>query len=460
MSATEISDKISRSQYFCDYCRAEITKTLRIKCAECKDFDLCLSCFANGVELLNHKRTHKYRIIEHVTTPLFDLEWGADEELLLLEGVSLFGFGNWSEIANHVGTKSKGKCETHYNQVYLQSKTAPLPDPSLKLSSTKPKIDEEHQKADLKQKSVSANQVTSEAALNRRKTEGMASVVGYQPLREDFEVEYDNEFEKIIADMEFSNEDTEQERSLKLKVLELYNRTLDAREERRKFIIDRGLLYSKDKRKLTGEEKEIVKSFDPFARFHTREEHDEFIDGILNEHRLRRNIERLQEQRSVGVKTLAEGDFYEQEKSKKSVYQNLLRSKSSANRKSSLGSNVKSYESRRRGFKSKRASIEQAQLVLESTQEPGEFQVDSSMEGFHQLDDTERLACAHLQLYPKQFLALRDHVVKESAARGLLDSNTSPALLKVDINRTKKIFDFYVSKGWDSLPEFTSNKLD
>ena len=37
--------------------------------------------------------------------PLFDAAWGGDEELLLLEAIEMYGFGNWGDIADHVGTK-------------------------------------------------------------------------------------------------------------------------------------------------------------------------------------------------------------------------------------------------------------------------------------------------------------------------------------------------------------------
>jgi hypothetical protein len=36
---------------------------VRVRCAECTDFDLCLECFSYGVEVAPHVRTHKYRIV-------------------------------------------------------------------------------------------------------------------------------------------------------------------------------------------------------------------------------------------------------------------------------------------------------------------------------------------------------------------------------------------------------------
>ena len=45
--------------YTCNYCLENIPG-LRIKCADCADFDLCLPCFACGAQIGKHKNTHKY----------------------------------------------------------------------------------------------------------------------------------------------------------------------------------------------------------------------------------------------------------------------------------------------------------------------------------------------------------------------------------------------------------------
>lgn len=35
----------------------------------------------------------------------------ADEEQLLLEAIDMAGFGNWTAVADHVGTKTKEQCQ-------------------------------------------------------------------------------------------------------------------------------------------------------------------------------------------------------------------------------------------------------------------------------------------------------------------------------------------------------------
>ncbi len=125
----EISSK--KPIHYCDYCRDDITNTIYIKCEECKSFVICVDCFSHGFAVYPHLPTHAYRVIRFIPDPLYDRDWSAGEELLLLEGIELYGLGNWAEIANHVGTKAKARCESHYNERYLESPVAPLPDNKL-----------------------------------------------------------------------------------------------------------------------------------------------------------------------------------------------------------------------------------------------------------------------------------------------------------------------------------------
>ena len=58
-----------------------------MRCADCQDFDLCLDCFSVGVEVSPHTNAHRYRVIDDLSFPVLHPDWGADEELLLLEGI-------------------------------------------------------------------------------------------------------------------------------------------------------------------------------------------------------------------------------------------------------------------------------------------------------------------------------------------------------------------------------------
>ena len=59
--SNEVASGVSElyQKFNCNYCQEELPG-LRIKCAECPDFDLCLECFACGAQLGKHKNNHKY----------------------------------------------------------------------------------------------------------------------------------------------------------------------------------------------------------------------------------------------------------------------------------------------------------------------------------------------------------------------------------------------------------------
>ena len=115
--------------YHCDYCSKDLSTSLRIKCAVCPDFDLCLECFSVGAEIKPHASDHAYRVVDNLSFPVYTLDWGADEELLLLEGVEFFGLGNWAKVAEH-GGKHADDCKAHYFAVYVETETFPQPKPT------------------------------------------------------------------------------------------------------------------------------------------------------------------------------------------------------------------------------------------------------------------------------------------------------------------------------------------
>ena len=62
--------------YHCNYCDKDISGSVRIKCAVCADFDLCLECFAAGMEMAPHSRHHAYRVVDDLSFPLYHPDWG------------------------------------------------------------------------------------------------------------------------------------------------------------------------------------------------------------------------------------------------------------------------------------------------------------------------------------------------------------------------------------------------
>eukprot|EP01006_Ploeotia_vitrea_P041768 TRINITY_DN66571_c6_g1_i2.p1 TRINITY_DN66571_c6_g1~~TRINITY_DN66571_c6_g1_i2.p1 ORF type:complete len:719 (+),score=379.88 TRINITY_DN66571_c6_g1_i2:58-2214(+) len=568
------------AQYHCDYCRKDISSEVRIRCAECSDFDLCLECFSVGVEVFPHKNWHKYRVMDHVTTPLFDEEWGADEELLLLEAIEMYGLGNWSDVADHVSTKSRQKCEQHYYQIYLTSRTAPLPDTSAPLRVKNAKKEEDNggtgssgtagsssssaaaggASGDGRGSSKSRSKQKKKKESSSKPKTGLAQLVGFMPKRGDFDTEYENDAELILADMQFKPEDTQLERELKLKVIEIYNSKLDQRAERKQFILQRGLLQapshslssaaassssassssssaaasssgskksssassalfsfaasSADKRR-TKAERELADRVRVFARFHSKEEHERFVEGLINEQRLRRRIEQLQNQRLNGVRTLADGELFEAQRKKRLAQLATGRKKESSvhasyyktpvlssaaiasaatnalkaiNASGSTSSSSSASSSHASSHASSVKSRFEAQSMTTATSEhkPGKGKGRKSkqskaaaaagtkrkhaalldvthMEDIELLSDLERKLCSELRMIPRHYIIIKDALLRECFKHGFLLKDQAEQLVKIDIQKTGKIFDFFVSSGWVTTvapPEHPSTNLD
>ena len=252
----------SRTKLFhCDVCSSDCTNRIRIQCAICTDYDLCVPCFAAGLTTGDHKPWHDYQIIEQNTYPIFDRDWGADEELLLIQGCETSGLGNWADIADHIGNRSKEEVAEHYFKIYLESKDYPLPEMNKDFTDVSPLQFLEERKERLeKRKNI---------PLPPPRGKPVASVPlcheiqGYMPGRLEFDHEAENEAEIPIKDMVFDPEDLANDIDLKLTILDIYNSRLTTRAERKRVMILNHLLdYRKnigsDKRK-SKEEKDLLK---------------------------------------------------------------------------------------------------------------------------------------------------------------------------------------------------------
>jgi hypothetical protein len=151
-----------------------------------------------------------------------------------------------------------------------------------------------------------------------------AELSGFMPRREDFDVEWENDAEQAVADMEFLPGEPIEDKQLKLQVLAIYNSKLDEREKRKKFVLSRKLYdYRKtqtEHEKLPQDERDLVHRMRLFERFHTPEEHKEFLADLLKAKRLRKEIAKLQMYRRLGIRTLLEAEKYELDKERRQFH--------------------------------------------------------------------------------------------------------------------------------------------
>lgn len=144
----------------------------------------------------------------------------------------------------------------------------------------------------------------------------LSEFAGYMPLRKDFEIEYENDIEMYLADLEFYEDDKAEDIEIKLKQLEVYNKVLDEREERKTFVIERWPIELANEKKYKNNiiEKTIYQALKPYARLLPPDQHLALFEGLVKEYILKLKLEELKEAQSKGVKTEEEFKKFVNEK--------------------------------------------------------------------------------------------------------------------------------------------------
>ncbi|KAL0833521.1 hypothetical protein Bca101_085410 [Brassica carinata] len=105
-------------EYHCNSCSADCSLK-RYHCPKQADFDLCMECFDSG-KFSSDMSSSDFILLEPAKDPgVGSGKWTDQETLLLLEGLEIFK-ENWSEIAEHVATKTKAQCMLHFLQMPIE----------------------------------------------------------------------------------------------------------------------------------------------------------------------------------------------------------------------------------------------------------------------------------------------------------------------------------------------------
>ncbi|KAL3147326.1 hypothetical protein ABBQ32_002810 [Trebouxia sp. C0010 RCD-2024] len=682
-----------RGLFHCNYCQKDITGVVRIKCAECPDFDLCLDCFSVGVEITPHQKDHAYRVMDCLSFPLFHPDWGADEEQLLLEAIDMAGFGNWTAVSEHVGSKTKEECKGHYFDIYVNSPTFPEPWPAPQMAGVDPIAHQKAKQARLRQQeqqtaasaagaglqggsmgmhesmaaesgvqqakrtavstdaetahgpakrikldptfqskgdttndgsishdhvqhqqaaasgvsdssaadyNADAAEATREAggetdhvvgeaipretgskhlnhnreaaqtdngpnghptvagglphhpttaggasaadlqegeagestpnlasssrvpaghmdhglpaeglrmhtdgmvtegvtegvtgntasgraavnasnasqALNKKAAHDVVALAGFHIKRQEFEPEYDNEAEMIVADMEFKEDDTEEDVEEKVRVIEYYNTRLTERERRRHFVMDRKLINVRKQQNLdrrrSPAERELYARLKALARYLPQPEFEVLSDGIVTETRLRARIQELKEYRRAGIRTFADAEVYEADKKRKSTVQPTL----STHPPGSLAKNWQygfpSADSSLQGWGATLVARTASATVLPPTRKSsgtptmeglrgaasalaawrarrGVALDITALPGMAVLSAKERELCAQARLLPVHYLELKALMMREGQTKGYISRQEARSFFRLEPAKAVRVYELLLSSGW------------
>lgn len=260
----------------------------------------------------DHSRTHPYFFIDSKNFPLFMSSWSAKEESLLLENLIRFRLGNWNTISEAMGgSKSAKECETHFKEVYFGKSAQELHEFSV-LSFRD--FNGFVQQRDLSNyERFNKVKPPEDYYTYDRRVEAEKGVLGdfagYMPLRKDFDIEFENDFETCLAELDFYDDDRPSDIAAKLKLLECYQVVLNEREKRKTFVLDRWPLEIKLEKKAKHNifDKNAYTILKPAARFLPFDKYSSFCEALSKEYMMKMLLDELKEARSKGIKS--EEDF-------------------------------------------------------------------------------------------------------------------------------------------------------
>ncbi|EEB09031.1 SAGA complex subunit Ada2 [Schizosaccharomyces japonicus yFS275] len=431
-------------KYHCNVCAQDITRSIHIRCVTCTDFDLCVSCFTSGSSSGDHQPAHPYRVIETNSFPIFNDDWGADEELLLIDACETLGLGNWADIAEYVGNcRTKEDCEQHYINTYILSESYPLPSMDT--------VFDVDRTAFAARKRARLEAFTPPPVYPLKllaSTPQCHEIQGYMPGRLEFDQELENEAEVSVKDMTFDSDESldlsspSPEVEVKLALLEIYNARLTRRALRKNVIFTHNLLDFKriqaNEKRRSKEERSLLTQAKVFARLLSKEDYAAFVDGLLTQHSLLKRIEQLQEWRQMGLTTMEQGHKYERDKAQRIL---LTKAASSLDRNDLRKSSL--YNSR---------DLPYRDLSTSSKKQAAPLTFITSADR-QLLSPEEQTLCTQLHILPKPYLAIKCTLLTAFLANPKTISLDRAYVLlpKVDQNKVQRVFEFLQSSGWLSF---------
>ena len=125
--------------------------------------------------------------------------------------------------------------------------------------------------------------------------------------RNEFDVEYKNDAEIELMEIEFKENEPQNINDMYDKILSNYNNILDKREERKKFVLDKNLYDVKRQvmveKKLSREDREIYQSLKQDIKYLTNEQFNDYFESIILEKNLKSRLNQLLYYYNKGYKT-------------------------------------------------------------------------------------------------------------------------------------------------------------
>ena len=306
---------------------------------------LCVKCFVfktkfnpkdmtnyviNEMTLNTYKFTN-YKILNKFSENLFTKDWTLGQEIKLLGAIERLGLNNWEEISKILG-KGKFECESHYYTFYYKSNNDFLPDDKLIILNTNNKCSKNISLSNKKQETLYTDKIKqnigyipfsennkSNRSLSKNNikkdendkskpvNQNMYDILGYWEKRKDYDVEYKNEAEIQMSEIEFNENDNKDKLDINYTSLRNYNNVLDEREERKNFVIEKNLFDVRKQinffKKLSKHDKEIYEAIKYNMKYLTKEQFLFILESNILEKNIKTRLNQLLYYKNLGCNT-------------------------------------------------------------------------------------------------------------------------------------------------------------
>ncbi|XP_046742798.1 transcriptional adapter 2-alpha-like isoform X1 [Diprion similis] len=442
LEVSVVKEEILTSDPACCVCKSTLCEPY-IKCAECLNIEICPNCFSNGAEIEGHKNNHNYIIIKNEFPLIPGSNWSAREELELLDVLQECGFGNWDDISRRLQNKSPDDCRKHYLHNFIDNQNLPgLPyiketEISLFGSEAVPYL---YKLQDLED--------PPRFACN---TINYKLLAGYNAARSDFEVNFDNYAELLVSDLKYdefcpADKHFELGKNLQVAIVNAYNHRLKERQRRRKIVRNHGLISFRRtmswlQRYESTLTRPLIERLLTLMQLVSGMDFDYIIEGLHHAGELRNYIRKLFEFRQNGITRFHSVPMF-QKLAK-------LRAEHEKERKQYLSNTEYCWQTVLPGCVVKTTPHVAANVPQRKAPPPLVIQ---GLPGYDRLTPAERDLCSNARVIPESYFDFKNLLITENKKCGSLRLAQARVLLKIDVNKTRKIYDFLAEEGYINKP--------
>ncbi|KAG8235385.1 hypothetical protein J437_LFUL009244 [Ladona fulva] len=376
--------------------------------------------------------------------PIFNDDWTSSEELILLNALCVYGPDDWENISRYTGFKRTAKeCKEHYLKCYFPDSTFS------KIPSYIPYRSSSNEPPRFESSSVLYNAFS-----------------GYSAARGEFKVDYDNDAEDIASELDLSLvhqpfEEWDEEaihlsQMLFYSVVNAYRERMRERRRRHKVMRRHGLIQPQKNflwlrrfddtsmqwsnrggdrlvATVSGISPQLVRILTKFSQYLSPFQLDKLLESLKNEADLKADLSYLYEVRRNGIRDLHLALYHKKWAQRR---EDFLRE-----RRKFLSNPYLNWRNLIEGKLNKNA------FPIGQSRRPAPPLDISKLPGNDKLSIKERDLCSVARIVPDSFIEFRNILIAECLRRGGLRLANARNLIKIDVNKTRKLYDFLLDEG-------------